>query len=328
MSMKRSNNAGNSIEEPSSAPQPNRWYTLTLGPSFKDHRPSTKFCTLRYGFKPASIDKSQPGTLHKDKDNRVTVDFQNNQLGKPGVTFEGVISDDYKENDAVLFFDGVTFRLERLHRSVKRLRLLEPAATCQAGVSGDASSPLAGKAAKGFNLNKSEIHPVAAEVERIDVGDIGLFGAKTTEMIADVPPAHLNPPSTASPELKNDDSEELLDIMNDDDNGYGGAASKENEPEKEFHPRNHIDINVPLPHDEELVDIDGNGDGDGDDDDDIARNLEEALGAAEMEEEGRREEHTSSSSGSSGSESSGSSGSGSSSSDGESSDDNDSVNSI
>ena len=72
-------------------------------------------------FKPASIDKNQPGTLHKNKDNRITVEFQNNQAGKPKVTFEGS-SEDYKENDAVLFFDGESFRLERLHRAVKRLR--------------------------------------------------------------------------------------------------------------------------------------------------------------------------------------------------------------
>lgn len=72
-------------------------------------------------FKPASIDKTKPGSLHKKKDNRVSVEFQNNQLGKPKVTFEGS-SEDYKENDAVLFFDGQTFRLERLHRAVKQLR--------------------------------------------------------------------------------------------------------------------------------------------------------------------------------------------------------------
>lgn len=49
------------------------------------------------------------------------MEFQNNQLGKPKVTFEGS-SEDYKDNDAVLFFDGHSFRLERLHRAVKQLR--------------------------------------------------------------------------------------------------------------------------------------------------------------------------------------------------------------
>lgn len=71
-------------------------------------------------FKPASIDKTKPGKLQKNKGNRVSVEFQNNQPGKPKVAFEGS-SEDYN-NDAVLFFDGETFRLERLHRAVKQLK--------------------------------------------------------------------------------------------------------------------------------------------------------------------------------------------------------------
>jgi hypothetical protein len=37
----------NNKEEPSTAPQPERWYNLALGPSVKDHHSSSKFCTLR-----------------------------------------------------------------------------------------------------------------------------------------------------------------------------------------------------------------------------------------------------------------------------------------
>ncbi|RVX07533.1 hypothetical protein CK203_025275 [Vitis vinifera] len=81
----------NNKDEPSTAPESDRWYDLTLGSSFKDPHSSTKFCTLRYEFKPASIDKNQPGSLHKNKENRVTVEFHNNQPGKPKVTFEGSI---------------------------------------------------------------------------------------------------------------------------------------------------------------------------------------------------------------------------------------------
>ncbi|KAL9272279.1 hypothetical protein AKJ16_DCAP25241 [Drosera capensis] len=319
--MKRNNN-GNSIEETITAPQPNRWYTLTLGASFKDqqHRPSPKFCTLRYGFKPASIDKSQPGTLHKDKENRVTVEFQNNQVGKPRVTYEGVISEDYKENDAVLFFDGETFRVERLHRAVKRLRLLESGGGGggQGGGGSDGSSPPLGKVAKGLNLNKSGFSPLQVEVERIDMGDFGASGTKTTEVIPDNRHTHLNlNPSSASPDPKDGNSDEHLDIFNDDDNGYG-MTTKNNEPAKAF---SGIDVNLAhqMDPDDEFVDVDGN-----DDDDDIARNLEEALGA-EMNEEGSKGKPTSSSS-SSGSGSSGSSDSGSSS-DSESSD-GDSITSI
>lgn len=119
-------------------------------------------------FKPASIDKSQPGSFHKNKDNRVTVEFQNNQPGKPKVTFDGT-AEDYKDNDAVLFFDGETFRLERLHRAVKRLRHVRvpgestastsvPASISNAGPATESRSPPLGKVAKPQPFNKPIIH--------------------------------------------------------------------------------------------------------------------------------------------------------------------------
>lgn len=117
-------------------------------------------------FKPASIDKNQTGTLTKNKENRVTVEFQNNQHGKPKVTFEGS-SEDYKENDAVLFFDGESFRLERLHRAVKRLRhVRQPgesaAAAASVGAAVESSPPPVGKpAAKFQSSNKSVPLPVS-----------------------------------------------------------------------------------------------------------------------------------------------------------------------
>ncbi|XP_022895223.1 ell-associated factor Eaf-like [Olea europaea var. sylvestris] len=172
--------AGINSKEPNTAPKPDRWYNLTLGSSFKDDHPSSKFCTLRYEFKPASIDKNQRGTLHKSKDNKVTVEFQNNQPGKPKVTFEG-ISEDYKENDAVLFFDGESFRLERLHRAVKRLRHNRmqgetiTTAAASAGPS-DASSPPVGKVPKYQPPNKEAVHVMPAEVERIEIGDFKSSG--------------------------------------------------------------------------------------------------------------------------------------------------------
>jgi hypothetical protein len=42
--------ANKSKEEPKTAPQPDRWYDLTLGPSFKDES-SNKYCTLRCKFR-------------------------------------------------------------------------------------------------------------------------------------------------------------------------------------------------------------------------------------------------------------------------------------
>ncbi|KAL7255857.1 hypothetical protein ACSBR1_009903 [Camellia fascicularis] len=324
----------NKNEEPNTAPQPDRWYNLTLGSSFKDHRPSSKFCTLRYEFKPASIDKNQPGSLHKSKENRVTVEFHNNQPGKPKVTFEGS-SEDYKENDAVLFFGGETFRLERLHRAVKRLRHVRlpgesaaAAATTSLGPAIESGSPPLGKVAKFQSLNKSIPHSMPVEIERIEIGDFKSLDTKPkNEKVVDYPSARPDP-FIASPNLKNDDLEEQIDIVNDDEDG-GEAGNGGNDAEKEFHTG--IDINVPHQNDtdDEIAEVDVS------DDEDKGRNAAEALRAQVNAEE--RREQTSSSSGGSGSESSGSgsgsgsgsrsgSGSGSSSSDSES--DDDSVNSI
>ncbi|CAL5355403.1 unnamed protein product [Camellia sinensis] len=151
--------SNNKKEEPNTAPQPDRWFNLTLGSSFKDHYPSSKFCTLRYEFKPASIDKNQAGLLHKNKENRGS-------------------SEDYKENDAVLFFDGESFRLERLHRAVKRLRHVRlpgesaaAAAGTSLGPAAGATSPPTSKMAKVQTLNKSIPHsmpqqrPAAASIK-------------------------------------------------------------------------------------------------------------------------------------------------------------------
>lgn len=121
-------------------------------------------------FKPASIDKTKAGSLHKNKDNRVSVEFQNNQLGKPKVTFEGS-SEDYKENDAVLFFDGQTFRLERLHRAVKQLRHLRmpgESASAQLGpVLEPRLSPVT-KPSKPAQMARTSIPPVPVSFILVD----------------------------------------------------------------------------------------------------------------------------------------------------------------
>ncbi|KAI8534527.1 hypothetical protein RHMOL_Rhmol10G0097100 [Rhododendron molle] len=318
--------ANNKKDEPSTAPQADRWYNLTLGSSFKDHRPSSKFCTLRYEFKPASIDKNQAGSLHKNKDNRVSVEFHNNQPGKPKVIFEGS-SEDYKDNDAVLFFDGQTFRLERLHRAVKRLRhVRQPGESAAGGTSlgpaAESGSPPVSKVAKLQPLNKSIPPLMPVEIERIEIGDFKSLDTKPkNEKVVDYPSAHPNP-STASPDLKNEDLEEQLDIVNDSDEVEEAGNGSKN-AEKEFHTG--IDINVPHQNDtdDEIADVDVN------DDEDKGCNAAEALRAqVNAEERGGQTSSSSSSSGSESSASSGSgSGSGSSSSDSESSD-GDSVNSI
>ncbi|XP_057519363.1 uncharacterized protein LOC130800045 isoform X1 [Amaranthus tricolor] len=327
----------NNKGEPNTAPNPDRWYTISLGSSFKDEQPSSKFCTLRYEFKPASIDKSQSGLLHKSKDNKISVEFQNNQPGKPKVTFEGT-SEDYKENDAVLFFDGRSFRLERLHRAVKRLRHVRlpgesSAATLAAA---DGGSPPFGKGVKAHpppppppssrtSFTTSSLPPqppVSVEVERIDIGDTGNSGENPKfENSISSPPQQSN--ALVSPDSKDFDLEEHLNIMNDDEDDAFGP-SKNTSEEKTFHTG--IDINMPQQNDtdDEIADVDVN-------DDNGVINAAEALRA--QVNAGETKEHTSSSSASSGSESSGgsSSNSGSDSSGGSSdseSSDNETVNSI
>ncbi|WOG92918.1 hypothetical protein DCAR_0312196 [Daucus carota subsp. sativus] len=322
----------NNKDEPSTAPTPDRWYNLNLGSSFKDHHPSSKFCTLRYEFKPASIDKNQTGTLTKNKDNRVTVEFQNNQQGKPKVTFEGS-SEEYKDNDAVLFFDGETFRLERLHRAVKRLRHVRTRGESAASVAGantvgmnavDASSPPVGKANKFQSANKGTNLPV--EVERIEIGDFKSLDSKPrTERTFGSPtsrPSLQNTsPDMKSPDAKIDDLDEQLDILNNDDEDAAEESNRRNVFEKEFH--SGIDINMPQQNDtdDEIAEIDVS-----DDDVDKGPNAAEAL-REQDNAEGRAAQTSSSSSSESGSSGSGSksssesgSGSGSSSSDGGSSD--------
>ncbi|XAR51485.1 hypothetical protein NMG60_11006125 [Bertholletia excelsa] len=291
--------SNNRKEEPSSAPQADCWYDLKLGSSIKDHQSSSKFCTLRYEFKPASIDKNQPGSLHKNKENRVTVEFHNNQPGKPKVTFEGS-SEDYKENDAVLFFDGKSFRLERLHRAVKRLRHVRlpgesaAAAAASLGPPAESGSPPVSKMAKFQPLNKSIPPSIPVEIERIDIGDYKSSDTKLkNEKVVDYPPVQQNL-TIASPE-KNDDLDEQLDIVNDDEDG-GQAGNFGTAANKEF--RTGIDINVPHNDtDDEIADVDVS------DDEDKGRNAAEALRAQVNAD--AREEQTSSSSGSSGSDSSG-----------------------
>ncbi|KAL6507494.1 hypothetical protein OROGR_023689 [Orobanche gracilis] len=305
----------NNTVEPSTAPQADRWYNLTLGSSFKEHNPS-KFCTFRYEFKPASIDKNQRGTLHKSKDNKVTVEFQNIQPGKPKMIFEGT-SEDYKDNDAVILFDGESFRLERLHRAVKRLRhnrMLSETVAASSGPS-DPSSPQVGKGTKHQPLIKETYIPATVEVERIEVGN---FNASDPKPRPDKTlEHHTTQPNSSnpSPDPENDDLDEQLDIMNDDDedNNDHAAANEGTIEVKEVD----FDINM-LPQqtdtDDEIADVDVSYD-----EGDKGPNAAEALRAQVNAQE--RKGQSSSSGSSSGSDSSESgSGSGSSSSDSDSSD--------
>lgn len=311
--------SNNPKEEPKTAPQPDRWYNLTLGPSFNDDS-SNKYCTLRYEFKPASIDKTKAGSLHKNKDNRVSVEFQNNQLGKPKVTFEGS-SEDYKENDAVLFFDGQTFRLERLHRAVKQLRHLRmpgESASAQLGpVSEPRLSPVS-KPSKPVQTARTSVPPVPVEVERIDIGQPENSGAKPAGKVVADPFDQLNV-STGSPGHKNDEGDDHQDI--DLEDIFGAEPDEGNIAEQKADAGFAMNESQQNDSDDEIADVD-----DSDDEANRGPNAAEALRAQVAEE---KDERSSSSSSSSGSGSSGSgSGSGSSSSSDSDGSDEDSVNSI
>ncbi|CAO2170159.1 unnamed protein product, partial [Urochloa humidicola] len=308
--------SGSSNGEPSTAPQPNRWYDLRLGSSCRDPSPTTKFCTLRYEFKPASIDKTQAGSLQSTKDNRVTVEFQNNQPGKPKVTFEGS-QEEYKDNDGVLFFDGETFRLERLHRAVKRLRHVrvpgETATTnlttTTTGIVTESHSPPFAKVGKSQSISKPPVHSVPVEVERIDIGEPENSGPRYNNKSTTYQPVTTDP-FALSPDPVDED--ENLDILGDDDDNVSpnNMISGQGTSVRGF------DINLPNQGnmDDEIADVDVN------DEADEGLNAAEAL-RAQVNAEGQQEQGSSSSSGTSSSSSSGSgSGSGSSSSDSDGSD--------
>lgn len=291
--------SNHSRDEPSTAPKTDQWYDLVLGSSAKDDS-SHKFCTLRYEFKPASIDKKRSGTLHKKKDNRVSVEFQNNQPGKPKVTFEGS-SEDYKDNDAVLFFDGEKFRLERLHRAVKQLRHLRTPGESAAAAAGSSSqsavappvehrlSPPVGRAAKSPHVNRS-LHPdMPVEVERIEIG-------KRENSAEPAIPRNNTPSISPVDDVKNEDGEEehheidLVDIFGsftpEKDNAEKDNADIGGEYEENLNKQLSIT-------EEEIADVDDDSGGEGE----KGLNAAEALRAqVNLEVQQKRESSSSSSS--------------------------------
>lgn len=320
----------NKKEEPKTAPESERWYNLKLGSSYKDDS-SKRYCTLRYEFKPASIDKTKTGHLKKNKENRVSVEFNNNQAGKPKVAFEGS-NEEHKENDAVLFFDGETFRLERLHRAVNQLRLLRypgesaTAASAAAGasltvpVTETRASPV-GKDPKSVPLSMSSLPPASMEVERIDIGEPMSSGAKSVPKESVDHSVNVPNVSIDLPVPKNEEVDEHRDI--DMEDLFGSGSPEDDEVAEDKHNAG-FDINVPHNEtDEEIADVDDSGD-----EVDKGPNAADAL-RAQVNAEGRDEQTSSSSSSGSGSSGSGSgSGSGSSSSSSSDGSDDDSVNSI
>jgi len=97
-------------------------------------------------FKPQSADSAKPGLLCKTEEKSVSMESQNKQIGKSKVTFEGT-SEEYKESDAVLFFNGKILRLELLDRAVEQLQYIqkpgESSTAAAAAATVDDSYPIA-----------------------------------------------------------------------------------------------------------------------------------------------------------------------------------------
>lgn len=327
-------------KEPSTAPPAEKWFPLTLGSTLRDPSPSSRFYNLRYEFKPASIDRTRPASLLKSADNKVTVEYCNNQGGKP-ISFQGNM-EDCKELDAVIFFDGKSFRLERLHRSVKCLRHIR-----QPGESANLNNNASGMGTIGgssvveptnspghqngsgvglvANVNVEKINPlvqveaiIAGHTEKaIIVGHTETTGEKkANKRKADVPaaktPKRRTPPRAESPrEDKMNEVQVEVDNEIDEREQMPKAAVTSSQPE--------VKIDEEIVSDYEIEDVDVS-------DVDVSED-EEGVNAAEalraQAAVSQKQESSSSGSGSGSGSSSGSSdsGSGSSSSSGSGSDD-------
>lgn len=93
---------------------------LKLGSTFNTPKPRTSFHTLKYDFKPASVDLSKPATLDVSSNNQVTVTMPHlESSGVPKTVFKGNQRNYTKE--CVLIIDKVTgeITLEKLHHNIQ-----------------------------------------------------------------------------------------------------------------------------------------------------------------------------------------------------------------
>lgn len=93
---------------------------LKLGSTFNTPKPRTSFHTLKYDFKPASIDLSKTATLDVSSNNQVTVTMPHlDSSGVPKTVFKGNQRNYTKE--CVLIIDKVTgeITLEKLHHNIQ-----------------------------------------------------------------------------------------------------------------------------------------------------------------------------------------------------------------
>lgn len=94
---------------------------LKLGSTFTNPNPRTVFHTLKYDFKPASVDTSKPATLEVGTNKQVTVTVPHlDSSGVPNTVFKGN-QRDYTRKECVLIIDRVTgeITLEKLNSNVQ-----------------------------------------------------------------------------------------------------------------------------------------------------------------------------------------------------------------
>lgn len=94
---------------------------LKLGSTFTNPNPRTVFHTLKYDFKPASVDVSKPATLEVGTNKQVTVTVPHlDGSGVPNTVFKGN-QRDYTRKECVLIIDRVTgeITLEKLNSNVQ-----------------------------------------------------------------------------------------------------------------------------------------------------------------------------------------------------------------
>lgn len=92
---------------------------LYLGSSFQQQsQRDPSYWSLRYDFKPASLNSEAPGTLRMGADNQVSLDLLNKSGGNGDLGFSGH-SETYDGLDCVAVFDGNSWRLELLTGTLK-----------------------------------------------------------------------------------------------------------------------------------------------------------------------------------------------------------------
>ncbi|DBA97746.1 TPA: hypothetical protein ACH3X3_012626 [Trebouxia sp. C0006] len=174
---------------------------LYLGSSFQQSQRDPTYWSLRYDFKPASLNSEAPGTLRMGADNQVSLDLLNKSGGNGDLGFSGH-SETYDGLDCVAVFDGESWRLELLTgtlkvRHVKGQARASPAPQALPAATG-------GGAAESLHMSSEDAHHTQAEEEDWLARDLsqGANGTSPSEQL-------LPDPATSDRSTDSEDEEEL-----------------------------------------------------------------------------------------------------------------------